>query len=377
MDLLLLPDNASKLARVYRDAFAQAEHLLLVSAFLTNWHSDLKLGARCKTLRIIVGSDFGITRKQACRDLMSWLPPERNVNFLVADSIRGFHPKAMFWKVGRKHYALIGSSNLTHAARTSNFEANAKVEIDPRAFAKAEEWVHSISKESEVVSEKWLSTYTEKSNTRRGRSTKKKTTNSGKAVALVLPKPAGSASAVRNRREQLRNHQGARKGLLDLFDRCARASISNEEFYEALPAHWSDDVGNRLQGKGWERLGKSSDFQQLACSFLAIQQARPTRRDDVVRQQLDHLRRTGNPSRKAFLSEMLCLEFPDMYPVLNEPLIEYLRHSQVKEPRGVHEGATYVDVAQRLRHAILQSPNHPAKNIAELDTVLWKKYRRR
>jgi hypothetical protein len=27
-----------------------------------------------------------------------------------------------------------------------------------------------------------------------------------------------------------------------------------------------------------------------------------------------------------------------------------------------------------MRNSLLQNPNHPAKNLAELDTVIWLKY---
>lgn len=50
------------------------------------------------------------------------------------------------------------------------------------------------------------------------------------------------------------------------------------------------------------------------------------------------------------MSEMFCLEFPSEYPVLNEPVQTYLRAS------------------------LIQNPDHPAKNLAELDRVFWLEY---
>lgn len=72
----------------------------MVTAYLTAWNSDLKLNPGCKGFRVIIGKDFGITRKVACHQLLQWLPPKRKGQFLVADGIGGFHPKAVFWKEG-------------------------------------------------------------------------------------------------------------------------------------------------------------------------------------------------------------------------------------------------------------------------------------
>src|SRR6476620_12776422 len=52
----------------------------------------------CRRFRIIIGRDFGITRKAACRKVIEWLPEARKFQFKVADQITGFHPKAVFWK---------------------------------------------------------------------------------------------------------------------------------------------------------------------------------------------------------------------------------------------------------------------------------------
>jgi hypothetical protein len=38
------------------------------------------------------------------------------------------------------------------------------------------------------------------------------------------------------------------------------------------------------------------------------------------------------------------------------------------------EGARFIDLAKKLRFWLLNDPDHPAKNLAELDTVIWLAY---
>jgi len=71
---------------------------------------------------------------------------------------------------------------------------------------------------------------------------------------------------------------------------------------------------------------------------------------------------------------MLCLRFPEQYPVLNKPVKDYLLHVEFKPPRGASEGVLYVDLARKLRSSLIANPSHPAKNLAELDTVIWLAY---
>ncbi len=74
---------------------------------------------------------------------------------------------------------------------------------------------------------------------------------------------------------------------------------------------------------------------------------------------------------------MLCLRFPEEYPVLNKPVQDYLRAVKYKPPRLASEGARYIFLAKTLRTSLLDNQDHPAKNLAELDTVIWLKYGKR
>ena len=39
--------------------------------------------------------------------------------------------------------------------------------------------------------------------------------------------------------------------------------------------------------------------------------------------------------------------------------------------RGMSEGECYIDIAEKLRHALGQQANQPATNLAELHALIW------
>ena len=344
------------------------------SAYLTEWDREVKLTPTCERFRFIIGKDFGITRKNACLDVLKWLPASRKADFLVADEITGFHPKAVIWRNARgQAFMLIGSSNMSRAAFDGNVEANVMVPVSQKVFEKAKAWIDWIEERSVPVSEDWLDQYVEAERKAGGSGGKRTPARQGKSrvVTFKLPRPSNTADRLRVRRKQLAAYNKRRNGLMQLFRRAASARITSLQFFEELPKHWSMEIGNRLQGKGWERKGKHADFQELAASFVAILGAEKRHRDDVVRAQLDYLGTRGNSARKAFLSEMLCLRFPNEYPVLNDPVQQFLVKNRFTAPRGSSEGARYVDLAKKLRMVLRANPNYPAKNLAELDLLIW------
>jgi len=382
MKLILHSDGAeNQLSEHYRRAFANSTELYIVSAYLTDWNTSLKLNEDCKSFRIIIGKDFGITRKAACQALMGWLPAKRKAAFLVADQIGGYHPKAVFWKEadGSAH-AVVGSSNLTDAAFTTNYEANVYGRISAAEFKAAKKWVARIEDLAVVVSPDWLETYQEAQPSGVGRGGRKKSKSGGPdgpIVDLWLPRPSGMQRTLEVRRAQMASYAKHREGITDLFERCASGAITSARFYEELPKHWDGKLGDRLQGDGWARQGKRANFRQLAKSFLKIVAASKSERDDVVREQIDYLHDQKNSARTSFLSEMLCLRFPKDYPVVNDPVKAYLKRIKFRAPRGASEGARYIDLAKKLRASLQQNPDHPAKNIAELDTVIWLRFKKK
>jgi len=376
MELILhTPDSDNNLSHYYQIAFQEAIELFIVTAYLTEWDASLKLNPKCGRFRVIIGKDFGITRKAACEALMRWLPSRRKGQFMVADGISGFHPKAVFWKNQNGNcFAIVGSSNLTKAAFETNYEANVFSKISVREYSEAKTWVNSIEKQAVAVSEDWLARYNEATFTgvRTGKASEENPIIP--LVAFKLPEPADMEEKINLCRVQLAAYDENHAGLVRLFRRCANNKISSAEFYEQLPKYWSYDLDDRLQGWGWELLGKNSDFKALSESYLKILKASDEDRDDVVAEEIDALRQKQVVTRKAFLSEMLCLRFPSEYPVLNQPVRDYLKAVKFKPPRGSSEGTRYVDLAKQLRFSLLQNPSHPAKNLAELDTVIWLAY---
>ena len=59
------PNESTELEKGYKRAFTTAIELFIVTAYLTEWDETLKLNIGCKNFRIIIGRDFGITRKFA------------------------------------------------------------------------------------------------------------------------------------------------------------------------------------------------------------------------------------------------------------------------------------------------------------------------
>ena len=157
MDLILQPNTSCHLADRYQRAFSSAVELLIVNAYLTEWDDSLKLNPGCRRFRMVIGKDFGITRKSACEKVMKWLPPQLRAHFLVADQIGGFHPKAVFWKEENgSTFAIVGSSNLTAAAFGTNYEANIFCPLPSEDYKAAKDWVNAIASSSVPVSQDWL-----------------------------------------------------------------------------------------------------------------------------------------------------------------------------------------------------------------------------
>jgi hypothetical protein len=306
---------------------------------------------------------------------MRCLPPERKGDFMVADRIHGFHPKAVIWKEDdEQFFAVVGSSNQTEAAFESNYEANVFCSLSQADYLAAKKWVRQIEQDSVGISEDWLKKYKEAplGGGRFLKGSKKNELSNAPVSAFPLPHPRNIGQLIRDRRAQLEAYKENQEGLIGLFRRCADGEITSPQFYEELPDYWGYEKGDRLTGKGFAISAKHSDFQALSLSFLKIIDAADEDRDDIVRKEIDRLHDLGVPTRKAFLSEMICLMFPDRYPVWNGPVREYLRHVGFTAPRGASEGVCFVDLTKKLRVSIHENRDHPAKNLAELDLVIWK-----
>lgn len=384
MELILhRPEGDGALEEHYIRAFRQATELYLVTAYLTEWEKGRALNVACTPFRLIIGKGFGITRKAACDKVRKWLPSEaqqrkRDWRFLVADNIAGFHPKAVFWKEkDGKCFAIIGSSNLTRAAFETNHEANIYTPISRAKYKEAVKWVGEIEDASVPVFPDWIKRYTEAPRSNDGRGGKGAAPGApAPLLDFALPSPKTARKAVTKRRDTLRQYRKHQRKLLNLFRRTARRSDHASSFRTEVNKYWGD-VHARMQGSGWERKGKAANFAELARSFLKIYDSSDDQRDGVVIKELNKLQKARNPARVSFLSEMLCLAFPENYPLIDDPVKRYLSSMKFRTPKGAGWGDRYIAIAEFLRDGLRLNPGHPARNLAELDAVIWLKYKRK
>ena len=366
----------------YHRAIAESKELYIVSAYLTNWAIEEKLGSHCEEFMMVVGQDFGLTRKAACESVLKWLPIRYKTQLFAAEDIQGFHPKAMFWReTDGRCYSLIGSSNLSVAAFSDNHEINGFTVISEASFQQAKTWVLELQPQSSVVDAKWLEGYVEATRQPKpGKKGKKSTADDdGRyAVEYVLPLPTDLekvGSILRARRAAMRIFNANRDDLEGLFRDAAGAARwsqnRNLAFYDSLRLIWGLDGGSRFQAKGWEIKGKHCDHRELSRSLVRVLDAPEAERDVVVVREINRMSDIFLETRGSLFSEMLCQFFPSVYHVANNPIKGWLRASGLVRPRGLSEGDKYIYAARHLRTALRRTKRYPAKNLAELDALLW------
>ena len=83
MKIVLTPDhqNPKQLRLLYKRAFREAQELFVATAYLTNWDTTRRVTSKCKRLTFIAGTDFGLTRKFALRQVLKWLPKHGSTVF--------------------------------------------------------------------------------------------------------------------------------------------------------------------------------------------------------------------------------------------------------------------------------------------------------
>lgn len=375
MDILLGPSNNghAELARSYRRAIKSSKELYVATAFLTNWATQDRLSSDCHKFLFLVGTDFGLTRKLACKSVLQWLPNKFKSDFLaVPSSYEGsFHPKVITWKgLDNRYYSIIGSSNLTEAAFNSNIEANVALELSRKEYERIVRWIEEIGKGCQVINDDWLSQYKERYYSRpKGGSSHK----AGRVIQLQIPVGKKYDDAISERRRQQRKFREIHGKLIAAMKQCANGSISNSHFWQRFWNLWAHH-DSRIQGSGLQFSGKSANWKQACQSMMDIldraKQESEVNLDRIVRQEIDVLSQAGNPVRGAWMSEMLCHYMPNLYPLLNQPVDEWLRRKRWKAQRGSSEGSAYIELARKLREVIRQNENGP-QNLAELDAVIW------
>jgi hypothetical protein len=193
---------------------------------------------------------------------------------------------------------------------------------------------------------------------------------------VELPNPAGAASVLRRRRKQKESFRKIRGTLSAAIRQCASGSMGDKAFYKKLNETWGSS-GARAQNTRWQATGRKSNFKRLCKGLSAILAAKETERDRVVLETIDSLNK-GKPvsTRRALLSELLCHFFPSQYPILDKPVAAYTQQ-YMRGAYGLSKGAKYIHLATSLRAALKKNPRYPAKDLFELDGLIWEAVPRR
>ena len=374
MTLYLHPNQDSSLAGAYTSAFKNASEIFVLSAYLRDW-PDFEISDNCKNATLVVGKDFGITRKIALTEALAWKQKCGNIcHFFVADQIVGFHPKIVMWKEQNQYYIIIGSSNLTIAAFKSNYEANIRIKIDGKRYQEVSNWIADILAQSKPVTLKWIEAYQEAPIASRLNKDSSTPPSPAAPNNLRLPKFPGLAKAIAERKERIYAFDDIRDELEQMVRDCASEKITQVQAYEWLIRNWNG-ADWKFQGNGIFRHKQSaSDWRMLCAALVRCLDSPVKERDNIVKIVYDELEGSKKVEvRKAFLTEMLCHFFPDKYPLWNKPVEIWLKEVKAtdKRPRGLTAGEKYIWLTKQLRRAVKINPDYPARNLAELDHVIW------
>lgn len=376
MHILLSPDKNGRLSSVYRDAFNEATELYIASAYLTAWNPSAPLNKKCEQVTFLVGTDFGLTRKAALREVLKWLPPKMPSIFAAATvPDGGFHPKIVAWTNARgQKFCLVGSSNLSKAAFATNCEANVLVNLSNDEYLQITRWIEKIAETAEPITKDWVEHHYRESTLSKKNSAKHGNAASLPGVVTIsFSGVPGLKKGVQHRRAQQSAFAQIAKPLLKAAKRSATGQISDDAFWKQFWRLWSDHE-SRFQGSGLQFSCKYANWREANSSLIRIlnesRKVSLVQLDHLVMKEIDALAKAGNPSRGAWLSETLCHYLPESYPVLNAPVRAWLKHVKWRARRKSTEGQRYVELARQLRYTLRQHP-FGAKNMAELDALIW------
>lgn len=381
MEILISPANNQKLTAIYKRAFNEATEIYLATAFLTNWKTKIQLNDHCKKLLAVVGTNFGLTRKNACKEFLEWIPSKPNMQLKAYPARTGetFHPKMLAWKdKNGKFWLLVGSSNLTSGAMNKNVEMNTFSEIKEMQFNATVNWIENCGRESQPITKQWIENYNE-ADLRNCKSIHIEEEQE-EVFDFKIPNPDYYRDVLEYRRKQCKHFEEQKEYVLQLLEKCSSGKMSNEEFWKAFCNIWNnrseDENRFRFQGNGVERSCTSSNNWSEISSVLLdiVNNHGEDSIDDMdafVSKSIDSLKESGNRARGAWLSEMLCQFFPERYPVHNDPVDEWIKDIGWKPTAGLSEGQTYIELAIRMRDVVRQNKSF-VNNIAEIDHVIWK-----
>jgi len=264
MQILLSPNTTklTELREVYNRALDEAEELYIASAYLTEWDASHKLSSACKRVVFLVGTDFGLTRKAAMLNVLSWIPKRISFSFLAVPSqTGGFHPKIVAWKThSGKYRCMIGSSNLSKAAFSNNCEANVVTNISSHDFARICAWLDLVSTDSSPISKDWIKHhYTEGKTARKG---VKAAQNVFQIKPSDLPRGPACVRAVRDNRHKQAAFQQIGEPIRVAAERCAQGKMSRGQFWQTFWNLWGHHK-SRFQGKGLQLTGSQQSGKRL------------------------------------------------------------------------------------------------------------------
>lgn len=379
MKVLLNPKDNENLKALYNRAFKRAEEIYIATAFLTDWSFSQKPTKSCKKFVALVGTNFGLTRKAACQSLLDWLPRNLRGNvFAFPSNENTFHPKVLIWKERKECLALIGSSNMTNAALSENYEINSFSTIGQEEYERIIRWFNDCIKLSDPISKSWISKY--KETKIGGKGAKSKITINQNDLKTKLPRKEGFKALLDEREHKQEIFKKKKAKILHLLRSNKSKSMSNAafwtEFTQLWHRRWEEEDCFRFQGSGVERIcTKNNNWREVTTALLDIIENEKKMSlldlDQLVAEKIDLLAKRKNPARKAWFSEMLCQFFPDKYPVLNEPVRTWIKEKKWALDRGGTEGRKYIDLARRLRSVVRQNSNY-VKNLAQVDTLIWR-----
>lgn len=282
-------DRVSELSKLYDTAVAEAEELLIATAYRTSWDVVSKPGRHCKRILFLVGTDFGRTRKSACRQVLRWLPRPVLSDFLAVTNLDegAFHPKLLAWKTpSGERYAIIGSSNLSHAAFESNIEANVLTRLTAAEYNSIHGWLLQLSERTQPVTDDWLKYHYKEARPSGGAG---RSQPGRRGVTIRLPASSRYSSVLSECRRQQAAFAEIRGKLLSLIKQCATGKIANSEFWEEFWQTWSDHP-SRFQGSGLQFTGKSANWKEACRSVSEIVRASrvaPATLDNVVATEIN------------------------------------------------------------------------------------------
>lgn len=379
-ELILLPDDSSKLQKIYNVAISEAKTLIIATAFLTDWPIKVKLNNKCEDVTVLCGVGFGLTRKKALHDLLKWLPSKFKTELYASRSGSQFHPKILAWENhSGEFYLVVGSSNLSFAGVNENKEANLYARIDSDEWNKICGWIDEEVKGADLVNNEWVSQYVE--STLKNKKPKKSAEKKIDQRIPVLKKNKRSNEHIEEHLLQMKKFNKIKSDYWKIIKECANESSSpgNEKFYNKM-YEMRVNGENVFQRPTWVIKCKNSNWSET-CRLLVgvndlehklgkISEKNEHEFDSFLKKELDKLAKTTNPARNSWVSEQLCQLFPDHYPLSNSALIPWLRKIKLQAPRGSSFGAKYIFLTKVLRLAIRQKESQ-VKNFVELDAVAW------